>query len=192
MAKIILLSGYARSGKDTIANYLVSTYMYQKIKFAKPLYDALCIMFRQRYQNQGITLTPDYIDRHKNDIILYTDVTWREALQTLGTEWGRVCIGETIWINIARDNLIANAKEGFPSVIADCRFLNEANFLMSDSMLMNEVSLWYIFSNKSEPQLHHDSEKDIEKIAGMTNKHLANTGTKEFLYKQVEEYMNRV
>jgi len=41
MTNILGLSGYAQSGKDTIADYLVKNYGYTKISFADPIRKAL-------------------------------------------------------------------------------------------------------------------------------------------------------
>lgn len=38
---IIGLSGYARSGKDTVASFLVSEYAFERISFADPIRDIL-------------------------------------------------------------------------------------------------------------------------------------------------------
>ncbi len=55
----------------------------------------------------------------------------REAMQTLGTEWGRACIGTDLWLNAWRRACTVEIKqataEGRPAliVIDDCRYPNE-------------------------------------------------------------------
>jgi len=189
MSKIIVVAAYMQSGKDTVADYLVKNYMYQKVQLAMPIYAALCAMYVTSYYNLGITLTPDYIERNKGEYINSTQTTWRKALQTLGTEWGRTYIGNDVWVNLVKEKIKHNALSGYPSVVSDCRFINEWHQI--NAMFGTETSLWYIHSNRAIPQKQHGSEQEIEHLAGMTDVHLTNSGTFEELYTQIDDEITR-
>lgn len=49
----------------------------------------------------------------------------RHAMQTLGTEWGRNCIGPEFWAQAWRVKAAAHLSAGIPIVADDVRFPNE-------------------------------------------------------------------
>ena len=51
--------------------------------------------------------------------------TPRRVLQTLGTEWGRTCISENLWSDIAQDRVLQALGHGLCPVFDDMRFDNE-------------------------------------------------------------------
>ena len=51
--------------------------------------------------------------------------TPRVAMQTLGTEWGRDCIHNDIWTQVAMSQAERSIEDGTPVVITDARFPNE-------------------------------------------------------------------
>lgn len=126
---IIGIAGYARSGKDTIADILVERHDFTKIAFADKLREGL--YWLNPMVSTGEQMIKDYdprnvrvrwvIDRYSWDN--YKETPWgeeiRELLQRLGTEVGRNLLGENIWVEAldwhAADNI----------VIPDMRFPNE-------------------------------------------------------------------
>lgn len=129
---VIGIAGYARSGKDTAAQALVSE-GYTRVAFADSLKEmALAI--------DPIIAAADSF--HPLRLSEYVRVAgWegaksepevRRFLQRLGTEGGRDILGENIW----RDTLAKRVEE-MPLkkhekrrvVIPDCRFPNEAEFV---------------------------------------------------------------
>lgn len=86
---IILLSGPRRVGKSTTARVIADDYNRGLAdngvrSFAKPIRDAL--------RAAGFNEPED-----KDDKSYYCGKSYREMLQTLGTEWGRIMINEHIW-----------------------------------------------------------------------------------------------
>lgn len=55
--------------------------------------------------------------------------TPRYAMQTLGTEWGRMILGEDVWTNIMLLRARSRIEDGFSVVIDDVRFPDEVNAL---------------------------------------------------------------
>lgn len=122
--RVIGLSGYARSGKDTAADHLVEKYGYTKVSFAAPMKEAL------------YRLNPDVRDisnlvwsvKQVVDMAgwegakdLTPDV--RGLLQRFGTEVGREMFGEDFWVNLAMSQI----PDGSKVVVSDVRYPNEAN-----------------------------------------------------------------
>ncbi|WP_421461330.1 deoxynucleotide monophosphate kinase [Agrobacterium tumefaciens] len=116
---VIALTGLAGSGKSTASKHLIEKHGYKLVKFAGPLKDMLRAIGLSEAQIEGeLKETPCEWLQGK---------TPRHAMQTLGTQWGRACIGPSFWIElwVRRVNLII--AEGGRVVVDDCRFPNEAN-----------------------------------------------------------------
>jgi rhodanese-related sulfurtransferase len=120
--KLVGLVGLRRSGKDTAADALVDL-GYENVKFA----GALKAMLKTYLRYVGVpeSIIYDVIEGFQKE----TPVKWFEgnttrfAMQTLGTEWGRDLIGESIWIHAAIDR----ARQFEKVVISDVRFPNEVD-----------------------------------------------------------------
>jgi hypothetical protein len=55
--------------------------------------------------------------------------TPRHAMQTLGTQWGRDCIGKDFWLNLWGQRALQTLRDGGRVVVDDCRFPNEAQLI---------------------------------------------------------------
>ena len=125
---IIGLTGKARSGKDTVAEYLNNKHMFSHYWFSKPMKDACRTIFswddRHLYGDLKDVVDPVY------------NVSPRVALQTLGTEWGRNCINSDLWLNRAKAEIIQHEN----ITISDCRFDNEAQTIIDLGGYVIEVS----------------------------------------------------
>lgn len=119
---IIGLTGYAQSGKDTVANILVEKYGYQRIAFADPIRALLYEtnpMLKEGYRVQGL------VDVYGWDKVKVDYPEARRLLQELGVG-ARKTFGDDFWIKQALKNI------GFGNyVITDVRFKNEATALWS-------------------------------------------------------------
>lgn len=159
---IIGLTGKARSGKDTAAEYLAQ-YGFEHYWFSKPMKDACASIF-------------GWGDEHLyGDLKEVTDIRFgcspRQALQTLGTEWGRDCIGEDLWIDIAKQKML-NAES---IVISDVRFDNEARAIRDMGGVVVEI-----IRDDAQSVNAHSSEQGIEKeLISMTLEN--NSSKRDFL-----------
>ncbi|MCV9907034.1 deoxynucleotide monophosphate kinase [Brucella sp. HL-2] len=109
--KVIAFTGKAGSGKSTAAKYVMQR-GYKLVKFADPLKDML----------RAVGYSQQQIEGELKEVVDSSGRTPRHAMQTLGTEWGRKCMGEDFWISIWRERVT-----GATSVTDDCRFANEAD-----------------------------------------------------------------
>ena len=112
---IIGLSGYARSGKDTVAGLLPD---YKRRAFADVLRDAL---YRLNPYLRGNFTVADLVDEYGWEVAK-SDNEVRRLLQVLGTEVGRKMIDNDVWVQIATRDIL---KED-DIVFTDVRFPNEA------------------------------------------------------------------
>ncbi len=160
---IIGIMGQAGSGKDTFADRLVDKYGFVKLALADPL-KRIC---KDIFDFSDKQLWGPSEERNKPDprYLVKTDVSYtngtqvpiytgdylspRVALQTLGTEWGRVCY-KNVWVDYALRSAkkILSGDYGYsqkrglwprfifkraPSgvVIPDVRFKNELDAIRS-------------------------------------------------------------
>jgi len=163
---IIGLSGYAQSGKDTVAELLIHNYGFQRISFASPIRNAVytlnpTIMDLDFYEPVSLV---EVIDKHgwelaktmrgnKGDYLRYPDV--RRLLQVMGTDVGRGLFGETFWIDQAFKQADAEGHERI--VMPDVRFPNEARAIAARS-----GDVWRINRHNHTPVNAHKSETAMD------------------------------
>lgn len=126
---IIGLTGYAQSGKDTVAQILVNDYGYTRIAFADKI--------REFLYESG----PDYIKSLVDDIgwdKAKQNSTVRELLQNTGVG-ARKVFGEGFWVHEAMKTMLDDPRPDLNYVITDVRFLNEADMIKA-----NKGQIWRI------------------------------------------------
>lgn len=116
---VIGIAGPARSGKDTVANYILAARGYgYRYGFADPIKAMLVPL--------GIDCTDPYWTANKEAIIPSLGVSLRYLMQTLGTEWGRELIHGDLWVILAKSTALTH---GPGMVVPDVRFENEAEWI---------------------------------------------------------------
>lgn len=161
MPHLIALTGPAGCGKSTAASHIPGA---QRVRFAGPLK----AMLRAYYRAAG--LDGQAIDRRiEGDLKERPDpalggVTPRHAMQTLGTEWGRACMGESFWVEtmIRRLHILLECRR--PVVIEDCRFENEAAAVRALGGVVIAID-----RPGCGPQSAHASESGVIPDARVTN-----------------------
>lgn len=131
---IIGLSGYAQSGKDTLAKFLIEDYGFTRFAFADALRDTVyalnpVVRFEARVSydddpGEQMVRVQDIVDTVGWEQAKTSQPEIRRLLQAMGTEAGRKILGESIWV----DTVFRQVQErGLDKVvITDCRFPNEA------------------------------------------------------------------
>jgi hypothetical protein len=131
---LIGLTGHARTGKTTAANYLASEHRFETYAFATPLKEGIATMFNLSSE--------DIEGPGKEQPIGWLGRSPRQLMQLLGTEWGRDMLSASIWIDLAEQNL-GNLADLYPEamgfVISDVRFENEADYVRKRGGLIIHV-----------------------------------------------------
>jgi hypothetical protein len=124
---IIGVAGFIGSGKDTIADYLITFKGFRRMSYAEPLKDAVASIFGwERELLEGTTKYSrewrDTVDNWWAERLQIPHLTPRWVLQQWGTEVGRRAFHDDIWI-ASVENKLRSIKDNI--VISDCRFPNE-------------------------------------------------------------------
>lgn len=137
------LGGFARSGKDTVADVLVNEYDFQRVAFAAKLKQMMLALDPQimvtRSTRWGTVEVPtrysDYLDEHGPEKSKeHPEV--RRLLQVFGTEVMRQQFGTDVWVDLALEG--KSVDEDW--VITDARFLNEAEAVKARGGFMVRVN----------------------------------------------------
>jgi hypothetical protein len=150
---IIGLSGWARSGKDTVANFLVENHGFTKLSFADPMREALVRLDPQIYVSGHIMHLAWAVNKFGWEEIKSQSPDIRGLMQRLGTEVGREMFGEDFWVNQA----LKKAQEFDNVVFSDTRFKNEARAIMA-----NHGAVVRIERAGNLPANDHVSEHDLD------------------------------
>lgn len=150
---IIGIAGYAGSGKSTVADWLVKEHNFERIKFADGLKDML----------RALGLSESWIEGELKEepCPLLLGRSPRHAMQTLGTEWGRACIGEDFWVNYwtmrVRGRLATSRCFGV--VVDDVRYPNELEAVQNLSGVA-----WWVSRPGVRPSSYHSSEHSLAEL----------------------------
>jgi hypothetical protein len=151
------ISGWARAGKDTIADHMVENHGYVKMSLASPMKDALYALDPRitvnEVQNTSLRVA---IDVYGWEGIKERSPDIRGLLQRFGTEVGRVQWDENFWVDMA----LSRIPDGSKVVFADVRFPNEANAIKE---LGGEI--WRVERFDSGPANNHISEHALDDYA---------------------------
>jgi hypothetical protein len=199
--QVIGLTGYAGSGKSTVAQYLVEHHGFTRLSFAAPLKKML------RTLNPIMGLPPIFWNKSMGDFRLsdlwklaeqternteggikaevwIKEGPWgdeyRRLLQVLGTDCIRA-VDENFWVNAAIKQM--THTEG-KYVFDDCRFPNEAEVISH----YNEFGLWYV----ERPGIHAVNGHDSEKWAGKMGEayQIINDTDLERLHYEIEWHLD--
>lgn len=182
--QLIGLMGAAGSGKDTVGEYLADIHNYIPVSFAA----AIKGMVESLFEDVGLADEFwGYIeDRTKKEMPIpqLGGKSVRQLLQTLGTEWGRNCIGPNIWRDIILDRVKAR-KHLWSYVITDVRFENEVQGVLDAGGV-----IWKLERPGIEPVSAHASEEFVRTYNPSVI--IQNDGTLRELFDKVDELMKEV
>jgi hypothetical protein len=171
---IIGLLGYARSGKDTVANILVRNYGYTRVAFADPIREMLLAL--DPILESGHRLS-SIVEGYGWEIAKATPEV-RRLLQTLGVG-ARTVLDKDVWVTKAFSTISNEGKY----VITDVRFENEAHMLRT----LNG-QLWRIKRTGIVAYNRHVSETEMDDYK--VDQIFTNNGTIEDLELMVKARMN--
>lgn len=195
---VLIGIGYRkRSGKDTIADYLVERHGFKKMSWADLL-------------KAGVNAWHGWDERHaygelKEVVDPYWGYTPRKAYQEIGTDLMRNQWRETFWVDCAMRQIKEWMDQGHSVVVPDTRFENEAKaVLLAAGQLWrvdrpslpapnppprNRLVRWFntrILGKKYD----HDSEVGLYWWDEWTQI-FTNDGTLDDLYAKVEEQIQK-
>lgn len=211
-AMIIGVSGFANSGKDTLADYLVTHCGFYKVAMAEPLKRVCQEVFDftrdqlwgpsasrelpdTRYPLSGVC---PHCQRECRPVDDYDTPGWwcgvcrrnygeyltpRLALQTLGTEWGRT-LHRDVWVRWALREISHSDHDRW--VIPDIRFRNEvAAVRLAGGHLVRLL--------RGEVQHSHASEAEMATMDdALFDCVIANLGDKSDLYKSGRTFVREI
>ena len=132
--RLIAICGFAGSGKDTIANYLITRHNYEKLSFAGVLKDATAAIFGwDRAALEGDT--PKGREWRETEDVWWSQqlqmpgLTPRRVLQVVGTDMFRERFHDDIWVAAVERRITNMGPSSSPIVITDCRFPNEMDMI---------------------------------------------------------------
>ena len=160
------LSGKQRSGKDTVADYLVKKYNLKKIGFADEL---------KKLAKEYFGFTDEELEKKQWNV--------REALQLLGNV-GRLK-NENFWVNKTLSNIDDNI------VIKDVRYKNEADILKQNGFILVRIESDRDIREKRGQLYNEDdlSETDLDNYD--FDFIIYNNGKKSMLYKQIDWVLSK-
>ena len=178
---IIGVLGRKGSGKDTISDYIIQKFNFEKMIIAEPLKNACKELFNfsdeQLYGDLKETVDPQW------------EVSPRKVLQWLGTDVFRNRIGElnpeignNFWVNLLKVRYLQklSKNKNIKIVVSDVRFQNEIDII--HKLGGKVIKLTRPSINNADA---HESEKNIDTLKGDYD--ILNDSSLEELYKKVEE-----
>lgn len=174
---IIGLTGYAQSGKDTVANILVNNYGYTRVAFADKIRE---FVYRTNPLIETGISVQDMVDEYGWDVAKQNSEV-RRLLQNFGVT-ARDMFGDTFWIN----QLLWGYDWSVPTVVTDVRFENEAKYLKK--WTPDDTQLWRIKRPGVEAVNSHVSESQLDGYP--VDQIFMNNGTLEDLEVLIKTRMN--
>lgn len=123
MSKLLIgIHGKPRSGKDTVADYLVSEYRLSKFGPSFPVKATAAAMF-------DVDINCFYDQSIKETIDPFWGISYREMAQKVGKESSRDVFGDDIWMRHVEKRLKDDTTNDRGIVLADIRYANEAEWV---------------------------------------------------------------
>lgn len=164
--RLIGFSGRARAGKSTAAKFLQASHGYTKMSFADPIRLMLSIIIPDFHS------IPDSLKETPMDELCGKSP--RQAMQLLGTEWGRDLIGDQLWARASMRRASAVIEGGGFAVFDDVRFQNEVDGILSLGGIIVEIIRPQIL----EKVAAHSSEQQV--LSGVSRR-ITNNTQEDFL-----------
>lgn len=179
---VIGIGGLLRSGKDTVADYLVKEHDFVKLGMSDALADALYVL------NPVIWYRSDavhyqWIVNKLGYVVAKTVPEVRRLLQVLGTEVGRNMISPTVWVDITQARINALTAAGKRVVITGIRYQNELDMIHALSGVA-----WWVDRPEVNTGSTHSSETSV--TGDDFDAVIENTCSISTVYKITEDWLD--
>ena len=182
MTKVIGLVGYPRSGKDTLADALVSTGEWKKVAFADAMKD-LFLTCRPAIDFDGDGYEISYMgSREDLERGKRVDPDVREALQEFGQ--GVRDIDPQFWVRAAHRTMMQHKANDYNIVVSDIRYPNEEQMVLRFPGTVIGVQ-----RDGYGPVNDHESEVNTGKILERTKPMVYNDKDPQWMVDQVMEML---
>lgn len=194
-SKIILLTGYKSSGKDTAGEYLVSHHGYTRLAMADALKDHVSRKYGipryyfddRRYKEEPLTRFPlDPKDKTSKFLCFsfggygLSPKYWTpRALLIMEGSVARA-VDPSFWVGQVLQEIHTWPERNY--VVTDVRYRSELELIKVTHPSARTVCIYRGESNSSDA-----SERDLDHVE--TDFLVVNTGTKEELYSKLEEIL---
>lgn len=182
MVRLIGIAGRKGHGKDTVARMLQER-GFTVQRFAGPLKAMLRAFYKEHGVDDATIERKIEGDLKEAPCPLLLGKTPRYAMQTLGTEWGRVCIHPDLWVR----SLQARVAEQ-TAAVPDVRYPNECEAITESGGKVVRV-----MAHRRVPPDHHSahtSETAVDELP--VDLEIANNGTVFELEKAVGVALERI
>lgn len=173
---IIGISGKKRSGKDSFFNIVNDIHpgMYKNVKYADKLKEICSTL-------TGLPLNYFYDGNLYDTKLDLWDMDVRKFMQILGTEVFRDSFDPDVWVKALESNL--HSDDNY--IITDVRFINEANWVKENGILIriNRPGLNNSDSHRSEVEL--DNFNDFDYV-------IDNDGTYEEYVEKISNILKKI
>ena len=209
MIEYIGLSGFARSGKDSAADYISLKYGHQKVSFSTPMKEALVrlnplirIVDPMDSDTMGGSTLAEAVDVFGWEDLKQVSPDVRGYIQRMGPEVGRQMFGNDVWVNRTFDEIDGERLV----VFADVRFQNEIAYIQKHGGYVVRVKRgdepdWYKIAEEANAGFQkakntmrdlgiHQSEWDW--IGSKFDAEIHNNGTLDDLGKSVESLLRNL
>lgn len=146
--RIVGIAGHAESGKTTFANILKEQLELKHNRVMLINYGDFVKFICTQYYNW---------DGKKDD-------KGRALLQHIGTEQGRLMVGENVWVDMVINTVKIAERDYDIAIVADCRFPNEFDRWNECGYDMLKIKMCrYSYKNHlTEEQRQHESETALD------------------------------
>lgn len=196
MHRVIALSGYKGSGKDTAASYLVSEYSYKQLSFAAKLKDLVANTYRvprEDLDNPHLKESPLFsyptipLDPFSQTVHLMlkdelSQGYWTPRALCILEGSVKRAVYSNYWVKEIIDEIVANPTVNY--VISDLRYKSEADTL---KMFLPSVELVRVVRFDSV-STNDPSERNLDTYS--FDNYIPNKGTREDLYASLDAYIN--
>jgi hypothetical protein len=203
---IVGIAGFIGSGKDTIADYLITFKGFKRMSYAGPLKDAVSAIFNwDRELLEGTTKYSrewrDTVDTWWAERLNIPNLTPRYVLQQWGTEVGRRAFHDDIWI-ASVENQLRTIKDNI--VISDCRFPNELKSIKNAGGITIRVirgpnPIWYDAATqynrgnshaKTILEEYNVHASEYSSVGLNYDHYIENSGTVDDLHRKIDSIIN--